>query len=44
MEYMRISPEYNEIRYIDWINAASLDEGFTALHLASYKGNIVKYS
>ena len=41
LQYMRQSPEYEQNCFLDWINASSLDEGFTALHLSSYKGNIV---
>lgn len=42
IDYMRKSTEFTEDTFKAWINRESLDEGFTALHLASYKGNIVK--
>lgn len=43
LEYMEKSSEYEANHFVDWVNASSLDEGFTALHLASYKGNIVTF-
>ena len=41
LDYMLKSSEYTELGFKAWVNRESLDEGFTALHLACYKGNTV---